>query len=303
MNEPLYKYMKVGLVHFMAYPTTIKGEGPVVETIKKLALDDYFTAIEITTIKDKGERQKVKQMLETSHMTVAYGAQPRLLTTGLNINDLNEEGRQKALANLKEGIDEAYEIGASGFAFLSGKYEEATKEESYQALIKSTNEICAYVKSKGDMKVALEVFDYDVDKKSLIGPAALTLRYAKEIRQQHPHFGLMVDLSHIPLIHETIEESLLPVKDYIIHAHIGNCVVKKADMPAYGDMHPRFGFPNGENDVDQVVDYLRVLMQIGFINDKKPPIVSFEIKPFGDEDPDIVIANAKRTLNEAWARV
>ena len=35
MNEPMRKYMKVGLVHFMAYPATIKGEGPVVETIKK----------------------------------------------------------------------------------------------------------------------------------------------------------------------------------------------------------------------------------------------------------------------------
>ena len=303
MNDSLYKYMRVGLVHFMAYPATIKGEGPILETIKKLALDDYFTAIEITTVKDKEERKKVKQMLETSHMSVAYGAQPRLLTTGQNINDLNEEGRQTALANLKEGIDEAYEIGATGFAFLSGKYEEATKEESYQALVKSTKEICAYVKSKGDMKVALEVFDYDVDKKSLIGPAPLALRYAKEIREEHDHFGLMVDLSHIPLIHETIEESLLPVKDYIIHAHIGNCVVKSANLPAYGDVHPRFGFPNGENDVDQVVDYLRVLLQIGFLNTKKPPIVSFEIKPFGDEDPDIVIANAKRTLNEAWARV
>ena len=236
-------------------------------------------------------------------MSIAYGAQPRLLTTGLNINDLNEEGRQKALANLKEGVDEAYEIGAGSFAFLSGKYEEKTKEESYQALVKSTKEICAYVKSKGDMKVALEVFDFDVDKKSLIGPANLAQRYAREIREEHDNFGLMVDLSHIPLIHETIEKSLLPVQEYIVHAHIGNCVVKSADMPAYGDVHPRFGFPNGENDVNQVVDYLKVLLQIGFLNEKKPPILSFEVKPFGDEDPDIVVANAKRTLNEAWARV
>ncbi|HKG69756.1 MAG TPA: hypothetical protein VKA92_12870, partial [Segetibacter sp.] len=125
MQDSLFKYMKVGLVHFMAYPTTIKGEGPIIETIKKLALDDYFNAIEITTIRNSEERQTIKKMLETSHMTVAYGAQPRLLTTGLNVNDLNEECRLKALANLKEAIDEAYEIGASGFAFLSGKFEEA----------------------------------------------------------------------------------------------------------------------------------------------------------------------------------
>ncbi len=303
MNEPMRKYMKVGLVHFMAYPATMKGEGPVVETIKKVVLDEYFSAIEITTIRNPEERTAVKKMLESSHMTVAYGAQPRLLTTGLNINDLNEEGRQRALANLKEGIDEAYEVGASGFAFLSGKYEEATKEESFQALVNSTNEICAYAKSRGAMKISLEVFDFDVDKRSLVGPADIALRYAQEIRRQHDHFGLMVDLSHIPLIHETNEEALLPVKDYITHAHIGNCVVKSSEMAAYGDVHPRFGFPNGENDVDEVVAYLRVLLDIGYLNTEKPPIVSFEVKPFGDEDPDVVIASAKRTLNEAWAKL
>ncbi len=303
MNEPIRKYMKVGLVHFMAYPTTIKGEGPIAESVRKVVLDDYFEAIEITTIKNNAERASVKKMLDTSHMTVAYGGQPRLLTTGMNINDLNEEARQKAVTNLKEGIDEAYEMGAKGFAFLSGKYDEDKKEEAYQALVKSTKELCSYAKSKGNLKISLEVFDFDIDKKSLIGPADLALRYAKEIRKEYESFGLMVDLSHIPLIHETIEESILPVKDYITHAHIGNCVMKSADLPAYGDVHPRFGFANGENDVKEVVDYLRVLLKIGFLNEVTRPIVSFEIKPFGDEDPDIVIANAKRTLNEAWAKV
>lgn len=295
--------MTVGLVHFMAFPETMRGHGPILETIKKVVLDDYFSAIEITTVNDPGVRQKVKSLLESSHMQVAFAAQPRLLTTGLNLNDTNEEGRQKALANVKEGIDQAYELGATGFSFLSGIYDEARKEEAFDRLVDSTNEICAYAKSKGDLKISLEVFDYDVDKKSLVGPASLALRYAQTIRKTHDHFGLMVDLSHIPLIHETIEESLLPVKDYITHAHIGNCVVKSPDMPAYGDVHPRFGFPNGENDVAEVTHYLKVLLDIGYLNTENPPIVSFEVKPFGDEDPDVVIANAKRTLNLAWARV
>lgn len=53
--------MKVGLVHFMAFPATIKGEGPVLETIRKIAVDDYFSAIEITTIKDPEQRIAVKK--------------------------------------------------------------------------------------------------------------------------------------------------------------------------------------------------------------------------------------------------
>ena len=303
MNESMRKYMKVGLIHFMAYPAVIKGEGPIEETFKKIALDDYFEVAEITWIKDPEIRKKVKKMAEVSHLEVAYGAQPRLLTSGLNINDLNEEGRNKALASMKEGIDEAYEMGALGFAFLSGKFAQDKKEEAYQALVKSTRELCGYAKAKGSMKVALEVFDCDVDKCSLIGPVALAKRFAEEICKEFDNFGLMVDLSHLPLLRETPEQSLIPIKDYIIHAHMGNCVVKNPSMPAYGDMHPRFGFPGSENDVAELVAYLKVLLSIGFLNKEKRPIVSFEVKPVGDEDPDLVIANAKRVLNLAWEQV
>lgn len=301
MDKPIQKYMKVGLIHFMAYPDTIKGEGPIEETLKKIALDEFFEVVEVTWMKDPVVRARAKKIIETSRMTVTYGAQPRLLTTGYNINDLNKASRETALKSLQEGIDEAYELGAKGFAFLSGKYLEETKEQSYQALVESTKEICSYAKSKGDMKVALEVFDYDIDKKSIIGPAVLAKRFAEEISKDHDNFGLMVDLSHIPQLHETIEESLMPVKDYIIHAHMGNCVIKDPSMQAYGDAHPRFGFPNGENDAEELAHYLKILMDIGFISEEKRPIVSFEVKPFGDEDPDLVVANAKRTLNQAWA--
>ncbi|MDP2269056.1 MAG: sugar phosphate isomerase/epimerase [Deltaproteobacteria bacterium] len=303
MNESMYKYMKVGLIHFMAYPETMKGEGPIVESVRKIACDAYFNAIEISWIKDARTREEVKRILAASHLTVAYGGQPRLLTTGLNINDTDEEGRLNAVATLKEGIDEASELGAVGFAFLSGKYEESRKEEAYRALIKSTRDLCAYAKSKGNIKIVHEIFDYDIDKKSLVGPAELAKRYAEEIRREYDNFGLMVDLSHLPLIRETATEAILPVKDYLVHAHIGNCVVKSPDLPAYGDTHPRFGFPGGENDVDEVAKFLKVLLQIGFLNEKNPPIVSFEVKPFGDEDSEIVIANAKRTLNMAWSKV
>lgn len=303
MNESMYKYMKVGLIHFMAYPETMKGEGPILETIRKVAVDDYFNAIEISWIKDAGVRDEVKKMLETSHMTVAYGSSPRLLTTGLNINHLDEAERRKAVETLKEGIDEAYYMGAKGFSFLSGRYEEDKKEEAFAALVESTKELCAYARSKGDLKVVLEVFDWDIDKKSLIGPVNLAKRFAEEIRKEYDNFGLMVDLSHLPLLRESAREAIIPIKEYLVHAHMGNAVVADPSFEAYGDAHPRFGFPNSANDVDELVEFLRVLLEIGFLNPDNPPIVSFEVKPWKDEDPDIVIANAKRVLNEAWAKL
>ena len=303
MLENIHRYMKLGIVHFMAYPETMKGTGPILESVLALARDDYFDAIEVTWIQDDQVRKAVRDNLATARMQVAYGAQPRLLTTGMNINDLNEDNRQAAVRSLKAGIDEACYLNATGFAFLAGKYAEDSKEDSFEALVRSTGELCAYAREKGDLRVVLEVFDYDIDKKSLIGPAELARRFAARMREQYDNFGLMVDLSHIPMIHETIEEHILPLREYIVHAHIGNTVIRDPSMAAYGDVHPRFGFPNSENDVAEIAAYLKLLLDIGFLNTKNRPIVSFEVKPWGDESPAMVIANAKRTLNQAWMLV
>lgn len=303
MEKSMRRYMRVGTILHVSYKQLGSGEGPILECLKKIVTDPYFEVVEVAHMKDEKVRKAAADMIACGHMTSSYGGQGRMLGAGLNINDLNEEGRLKALASLKEGIDEAYEMGVEDFAFLAGRYEEETKEESFQALLKSTRELCEYAKSKGDMPVLCEVFDYDIAKKSLIGPVDMVKRYAETICAEYDNFGLMVDLSHIPMLHETIEESLLPVQQYIRHAHMGNTVIKSPECPAYGDEHPRFGFPNSENDVEELAAYLRLLLKIGFLNEEKRPIVSFEVKPFGEEDPDICLANAKRTLDLAWELV
>lgn len=303
MEQSMRRFMKVGTILHVSYPGLGGGDGPILECLEKICEDDYFEAVEVARIKDPGVRRKAARMISMSHMVSAYGGQSRTLSPWLNINHLDEGQRAMAVDTLKEGIDEAYEMGCAGFSFLSGSYREETKEQSYRQLVKSTRELCAYAGAKGTMPLCCEVFDYDIDKKALIGPASLAARYGEEIRREYASFGLLVDLSHIPMIHETIEESILPVKDCIIHAHMGNTVIKSPECEGYGDNHPRFGFPNSENDVKELAKFLRTLLDIGFLNPEKRPIVSFEVKPWKEEPPGLVIANAKRTLNLAWELV
>ena len=303
MQTPKRNFFKTGIIHFMAFPATIGGEGPIVETVKRIATDDYFDAISVSWIKNSAARKEVAAILSQSHMTVAYGAHPRLLSQGLNLNHLEKSEREKALDTLKEGIDEALEIGATSFVFLSGKWEAETLEDSYKALVESTFALCEYAESQGGLEIVHENFDQDIDKASLIGPTPLAVRYAKEIRETYPEFGLLVDLSHIPLIGETPEESLVPVKDFLATVDIGNCVKASPDLPRYGDTHPCFGYPNGENDTPELTEFLQVLLDIGFLNEENPPVVSFEVRPGEGEDSEVYIANSKRTLNAAWAAV
>ena len=298
MKDPIQKYFQIGTIQWMSHPPK---SYELLDSVKTIVTDEFFTAIEVTKVADDETRVKVKKMLEQSHMKVCYGAQPRLLGPGLNPNDVDEEGRKKAEATLLEAIDEAEYLGAKGIAFLAGKWKEETKDLAYAQLLKTTRNICTYAQTKG-MIVELEVFDFDMDKASLIGPAPYAAQFAADMRMTHSNFGLMVDLSHFPTTYETSKFVIQTLRPYITHLHIGNAVVKEG-CEAYGDKHPRFGFPNSANDVEQLVDFFTVLKEEGFFNVKHPYVMSMEVSPWGDEDGDIILANTKRVINRAWALV
>ena len=92
MREPIQKYFQIGTIQWMSHPPV---DYNLLDSVKTLAEDEYFSAIEIGKIDDENMREKVKRMLEQSHMKVCYGAQPRLLGPKLNPNDIDEEGRKR----------------------------------------------------------------------------------------------------------------------------------------------------------------------------------------------------------------
>jgi len=301
MKEPMRAYLRLGTIHHVSYPFAGGDESAKLETLKKLLTDEAFDAIEVGHFADPAVRAAAVDMIRTAAVdAVAFGGQGLTLSAGLSANDLDEAGRVRAVEALKAGIDEAYEFGARHFAFLAGRYEEETVDAAMSALAQSTRELCAYAARRGDMTVEIEVFDFDLDKKSLIGPADRARRLAETVGPRCPNFAVQVDSSHFPQLRETPEESILPVRPWIRHAHIGNAVVRDPSLPAYGDMHPRFAFPGSETGARELARTLRVLLDSKFLNETDRPIVSFEVKPQPGEDPDLVLANAKRTLNEAW---
>lgn len=296
MKSSIHRYFLLGTIQWMSHPPV---NYPLIDSLKTLLRDPDYDAIEITHVADPEIRQQAIRLLRQSHLRVCYGAQPRLLGPGLNPNAICEEDRLKAEAVLIDSIDDAEEMGARGIAFLAGKWEEETREEAFAQLVKTTRAVCEYA-AKKNMFVELEVFDYDMDKAALIGPAPLAARFAAEMRTHCSNFGLLVDLSHFPTTYETSRFVIQTLRPYITHLHFGNAVVMSG-AEAYGDQHPRFGFPNSANDTEQLLDFFRVLRDEGFFREDDPLVLSFEVKPWGDEDGDIIIANTKRVLNRAWA--
>ena len=296
MKDSIHKYFQVGTIHWMAFPPTRYDS---LESLQLIAQDDFFDAIELSQIKDDALRKATKEILEQSHLKVCYGAQPRLLGPKLNPNAIAEEERVLAEQTLLEALDEAEYLGAKGIAFLAGKWEEATKNQAYSQLIKTTRNVCRRAAEKG-MIVELEVFDFDMDKAALIGPAPYAAEFAAEIRKRCSNFGLLVDLSHFPTTYETSRFVVQTLRPYITHLHFGNAVVKPG-FAGYGDKHPRMGYPDSANDTEELLEYLRILREEGFFRAEEPLVLSMEVTLMPEEDGDIVLANTKRVLNRAWA--
>jgi sugar phosphate isomerase/epimerase len=302
VDGSIYEYMRIGVVHCMAFPACITGEGPILETVTQIAEDPFFNAIEITGIHSADTRANVRDVLKTAGLACAYAAQPAVLTQKLNPNSFCEDERTAAVTALKERVDEAREVGATSLALLSGPDPGAARrEEAIGILARSLRELCDYGLDS-DVAITLETFDRTIDKRALIGPSDDAVTLARLVNRDN--FGLMVDLSHLPLQFESAQKALTATQYDLVHVHIGNCVMRDPDHPAYGDQHPHFGVEGGENGVDELVEFLRVLMDIEYLTPSDdPPLVSFEVKPMEGQSSEVVLANAKRTLTEAWARL
>lgn len=305
MTEHWKDYCTLSIVHFMAFPETIGGEGPIAETVRVIAEDPFFDAIEIGWIKDAAERAEVKAILEENNMAVGHGAQSALLLRNLNLNSLDDAERGQAVDQLKASIDEGAEMGVERVAFLSGKDPgDDDRPQALEALVEAVSEACQYGQERG-VALTCETFDRSIDKQCLIGPSEYAAAFSKRVRQAYPDFGLMYDLSHMPLLFEEPEPALTALQDELVHIHVGNCVLDE-DSPFYGDLHPRFGHPDGVNDVDQLAEFLRALFKVGYLAEGKDPLpwVGFEVKPQSEtEESEALIAATKSVWEQAWSKL
>jgi sugar phosphate isomerase/epimerase len=303
--------MDFGVIHPLIYLECRGGAGPILETLPRIVNDSDFGAIEIAPIKDPDVRQKAKAMLAQSRLQVVYLPVLPVLLEKLEPGSADPALRRAALTRLKALIDEAIDFGCV-MAMVQGPLDPGPDQRAAatERLADDLRELCDYAADRSRarlLNLTFENFDRDVEKKRLIGPTVEAAQLARTI--DRPNFGLTIDLSHLPLLHESAAEALRAAGPYLFHAHIGNCVIDYPSSPLYGDFHPRFGHPLGRNDLPEVVDYLRQLDAVQFwtaarLRTGRTPILSMELRTIpGEESPEAVLANGKRTFMRAWAQV
>lgn len=301
-----------GVVHPLVYPECRDGRGPVIETLMEIVGDDTFGAVEIAPIRDPELRGKAAALLSWSGLQVVYLPILPILFENLGLASNDGNHRREALRRLEALIDEAIEFNAP-LAMVGTPADPGPDERPgmVERLVEDFRRLCDYADARSSdrrLHLTLEPFDRDVEKKRVIGPTAEAAALADAVDREN--FGLTVDLSHLPLLDETPREAIRAAGAHLIHAHIGNCVVDDPTCPFFGDFHPRFGHPQGRNDLPHVVEYLQALDAANFWERARArlestPILSMELKanPIDMEPATAILANGKRTFTRAWTTV
>jgi sugar phosphate isomerase/epimerase len=300
MKDPWQAYLQLGVVHFMAFPGCLTGDGPQLETLSAICHDPFFEAVEVGPVNDAAVRRECAALLRDCLMTVTFACQPLQLRLGLDLNAADRARRQEAVDAVLGCLDQARELGASRLAVMSGKnVPPAQQAAATDCLINELCRICRAARDRAGLPVVLEIFDYDIDKKALVGPCALAARVADAVRKEFPDFGLLHDLSHIYLCHEDPARHLPLIREHLVRIHMGNSVSDR-NHPLFGDTHPPFGIPGGDSGVAELRQFIRVLFDVGYLRPGRRPVCGFEIRPAAGVSPQTVIANMKRAWQQAW---
>lgn len=300
MKDPWQSYLQLGVVHFMAFPACLTGEGPQLETLRLICEDIFFDAVDVGPMVDAAQRRECGALLRDCQMTVTFACQPLQLRQRLDLNAADKTERKRAVEAVLGCLDQARELGASRIALMSGPNVAAgDRAAALDCLIHSLCSLCRAARERVGLPVVLEIFDHDLDKKALVGTCATAAAAAREVRREFADFGLLHDLSHIYLCGEEPAKHFPIVREHLVAMHMGNSVSDRAH-PLFGDTHPLFGMAGSDSDVPELRDFLRVLFDIGFLRPGRRPVCAFEIKPPPGVLPQTALANMKRTWQQAW---
>jgi sugar phosphate isomerase/epimerase len=300
MTDPWQKHFQLGVVHFMLYPECLGGEGPLLETLRDICYDPIFEAVDVGPMNNTWQRRECAALLRDTRMTVTFACQPVQLQQGLDLNSADAAERRRAVDAILAHLEQAKELGATRFALMSGKNTPpGDRKAAIDRLIGELRHICREARDRAGLPVVLEIFDYDMDKKALVGTCEIAAHVAREVRRDFRDFSLLHDLSHIYLCHEEPARHLPLIREYLVAMHLGNSVSERGH-PQFGDTHPLFGIEGSDSDVPQLRNFLKALFDIGFLRPVRRPVVAFEIRTPQGTDPRTAIANMKRTLQRAW---
>ncbi len=278
-------YVTFGLNHHLLYAKVASIPSEHERTLIKLLDDDRLEALDLWITKEQPFRDNEIKALNDSNKIIFYNVGPRKGQAPAHPATLDPEKRKYSLDFYKEQLDMAIEVGAAKVVTNSGPNNPENRTKAIDALVEFYIEICRYVPD--EMLIMVEPTDWNVDKCKLIGSSKEAFELSKRIQAAGcKNFSSMVDMGHLPLMHETIEQGIKDSGDQIGHIHMGNCILKDKSHLMFGDKHVAWGIDGSEYDLDDVASLLRIALETGYFNNTSRGSASIEMRPIPGKTPE-----------------
>ena len=267
----------LGVNHMWLYPDAMVNERAHTETLARLAANPLVDALDCWLWRGATSREE-KRILLDSGKVINYNIGDRFGEATQLPASVNEADRRRAYDAMMREIEFALELGSKKIVFGSGPDDPSdhngAKERFFEFIMKVTESIPSGV------SLSFEPTDWDIHKRFLFGPLDETVDFIKRVRAAgFPGIGLLIDMCHVPIIHETLESAIAKGGDVLNHIHLGNAVIKNAADPLYGDCHPAWSYPGSEFTEDDAVRFIKMLGDIGYLGNEGAT-VSFEMRPY-----------------------
>lgn len=266
----------LGVNHQFLYPEAIVDAAAHTESLKMAAMLENVDALDCWVWRGQRSREEIA-ILRSSGKVINYNIGDRFGEKPCFPCSPEKADRIYTYDTLMREIEYALSVGSKKIVFASGpdlpEDRAGAKERLGELIVTIARQL------PRDVTLALEPTDRDIDKYFLLGPLDETVAFIKSCRRYAPTLGLLLDMCHVPLMHETLESALEKVDDTLVHIHLGNCMIKDKNDPFYGDKHIPWGYAGAEYGEDEAVEFLKMLQKIGYF-DKKGATVSFEMRPY-----------------------
>jgi sugar phosphate isomerase/epimerase len=303
MKSDLTRYARLGLVHHMLYAQAVNDPEYHVSTLEHLLRRPDIETLDCCLPYGQRRQEKLVRAIRASgkeHVAFAVHLFP-YRKFSFAATSYSEQAQVRLIT--ADFIAQAAAMGATGFVFGSGG---PAWSERTAAHLDAFRDFCLWLCEQlahHGIEALLEPFDFDFDKKFLLGPLDANLELVAEVRRDFPNMGIELDVAHLPLMREDFVPAIQRSAPFLRRVHLGNCVRRNPADPFFGDRHPPIGYPGGEIDEPELEEILRALLQTGFLDPAKRGDLILEMNPFPGRSEDDSVADNWARIDRAWARV